>query len=59
MPFPTLTEPEQEVLRKLLTSRALEFMIGAELEDVLTEAEDDILWNLITKLKEASDAPSK
>lgn len=50
--MPELTPEQWVVVKKVLTSSQIQYMIGAELEDVLSEDEENILWTLINKLKE-------
>lgn len=50
--MPELTPEQWVVVKKVLISSQIQYMIGAELEDVLSEDEDNILWTLINKLKE-------
>lgn len=45
-----LTKKELEVLRKVILSRAVQLLIGAEEWD-LTEKEEGILWGIIDKVE--------
>lgn len=47
-----LTPQEWTVLRKLLLSKHVEFGIGCELDNDLTEDEETVLWAIIQKARD-------